>query len=127
MTFKTIRIQRDGPIATGTLTRPDRLNAFGYEMMEEVTEAARIFRKDHDAHAIVLPGEKRAFSSGFDLTQSSPSGSVAQRREHHHSGAKCVGRGSGSTSFMDADVSMLVFHLDDALKAREPFKARAAR
>lgn len=124
MTFKTIRIQRDGPIATETLTRPDRLNAFSYEMMEEVTEATRIFRKDHEPGALVLTGEGRALSSGFDLTQSSPSGSVGS---FIIVGAKCVGPGSGSTSFMEADVSMLVFALDDALKAREPFKARAPR
>ena len=86
MTFKTIRIEREGAIATVKLSRPDCLNAFSYEMMEEVTEAARILRKDHETHAIVLTGEGRAFSSGFDLTQSSPSGSVAERRELHHRG-----------------------------------------
>jgi enoyl-CoA hydratase/carnithine racemase len=32
-----------------------------------------------------------------------------------------------ATSFMDADVSMLVFDLDDAVKARAPFKAKAGR
>jgi len=86
MTFKTIRIERSGAIATVTLSRPDCLNAFSYEMMEEITQAAGIFRKDHDTHAIVLTGEGRAFSSGFDLRQSSPSGSVAERRELHHRG-----------------------------------------
>lgn len=86
MEYKTITIEKNNGIATLKLSRPDCLNAFSYEMMEEVTEAARIFRKDHDTHAIVLTGEGRAFSSGFDLTQSSPTGSVSERRALHHRG-----------------------------------------
>lgn len=86
MTFETINIQRDGAVATVTLSRPDCVNAFSYRMMDEITEAASILRKDHDTHAIILTGEGRAFSSGFDLTQPSPSGSVVERRELHHRG-----------------------------------------
>jgi enoyl-CoA hydratase/carnithine racemase len=86
MDFETVRIEKRGDIAVVTLSRPDCLNAFNYTMMEELTEVARLFRNDHDTHAIVLTGEGRAFSAGFDLRQSSPTGSVAKRRALHHRG-----------------------------------------
>lgn len=86
MNFETIKVEKTGRIAIVTLSRPERLNAFSYQMMEDLTEVARLFRNGHDTHAIVLTGEGRAFSAGFDLTQSSPAGTVAQRRELHHRG-----------------------------------------
>lgn len=86
MELETLRIEKRDRIALVTLSRPERLNAFSYTMMEEVTQAAGLLRRDHDVHAVVLTGEGRAFSAGFDLTQSSPAGSVAQRRELHHRG-----------------------------------------
>lgn len=86
MSYQTIRIERRGEIAIVTMSRPDRLNAISYPMIEELTDAAAGFRKDHDVRAIVLTGEGRAFSAGHDLSQPAPSGTLAQQRELHHAG-----------------------------------------
>jgi len=56
-------------IATITLNRPDRLNAFSDEMVVALAEALRRFDIDKDAFIAILHGSGRAFSSGADVHQ----------------------------------------------------------
>jgi len=46
------------------------LNAVNAAMLEELTEALDVAEGDGDVHVIVLSGNGRAFSSGFDLSMS---------------------------------------------------------
>ena len=39
--FEQIRLEVDGPVATLTLARPDRLNAFTGQMADELIDPAR--------------------------------------------------------------------------------------
>src|SRR6202048_1961335 len=56
-------------VATITLTRPDRLNAFNATMCEEMAEAWRTVKLDESVHAVVLRAAgTRAFSAGLDIT-----------------------------------------------------------
>jgi enoyl-CoA hydratase/carnithine racemase len=57
---------RDG-IATITLDRPDRLNAFTTRMSEELIEAFDRTDADDDVRAVVVTGEGRGFCAGADL------------------------------------------------------------
>ena len=72
MTYGTIRyeVDPDAHVATITLDRPDRLNAFNRTMCEEVKDAWRRVKQDAGVHAVVLRAAgDRAFSAGLDVTE----------------------------------------------------------
>jgi enoyl-CoA hydratase/carnithine racemase len=88
MNFETLRVECDGPIGRIRLARPERLNALGVQMMQDLVAAARWFDEQHEVRVVILSGDGRAFSAGADLkdspvAQASPrSGrSWAERRE----------------------------------------------
>lgn len=56
-------------IATLTLNRPDKLNAFNDDLVRGLAEALRRFDLDPEAEVAVLCGKGRAFSSGADVHQ----------------------------------------------------------
>ena len=68
MEFKTIICDRDGPVLTVILNRPERLNAFSEEMFYEVAGAAEMATRDPEIRVVVFKGSGRAFSSGADLS-----------------------------------------------------------
>lgn len=71
--FTTILLDfdRTDHVATITLNRPDRLNAFDRTMCEEMTAAWRIVKLDAGVHAVVLRAAgDRAFSAGLDIKAS---------------------------------------------------------
>ena len=57
---------RDG-VATITLNRPDRLNAFTTQMGEELVAAFDRTDADDDVRAVIVTGAGRAFCAGADL------------------------------------------------------------
>jgi enoyl-CoA hydratase/carnithine racemase len=56
-------------VATLTLNRPERLNAFNDELVVALNDALRRFDADPEAHVAILTGRGRAFSSGADVHQ----------------------------------------------------------
>jgi enoyl-CoA hydratase len=56
-------------VATLTLTDPERRNAMGEEMAEEMLAAAADLRADPDVRALVVTGEGDGFCAGADLPQ----------------------------------------------------------
>lgn len=54
-------------VATITLNRPEKLNAFDRTMCEEMGQAWRIVKLDESVHAVVLRAAGRAFSAGLDI------------------------------------------------------------
>lgn len=69
MSFATIVLDVDAAdhVATITLNRPDRLNAFNRTMCEEMAEAWRLVKSDDSVNAVVLRAAgSRAFSAGLD-------------------------------------------------------------
>jgi enoyl-CoA hydratase len=65
--FKTIGYEVDGPLALLTLNRPEKLNAINAEMVVELNLALDLAESDDAVRVIVLNGNGRAFSAGFDL------------------------------------------------------------
>jgi enoyl-CoA hydratase/carnithine racemase len=65
--YETISLDRDGAIATITLDRPDRLNAFTEAMLEELVDAFDRTDADDDVRAVIVTGRGRAFCAGADL------------------------------------------------------------
>jgi enoyl-CoA hydratase/carnithine racemase len=56
-------------IATITLNRPEKLNAFSDELVRHLGEALRRFDIDEEAQIAIICGRGRAFSSGADVHQ----------------------------------------------------------
>ncbi len=51
-----------------TLNRPEKLNALSRQLQEELNEALWEADNDTNVHAVILRGNGRAFSAGYDLT-----------------------------------------------------------
>jgi enoyl-CoA hydratase/carnithine racemase len=67
MTYKTIELRIDGPMAHITLNRPDKLNAISAQMVAELHGALDESERSAQVRVITLRGAGRAFCSGFDL------------------------------------------------------------
>lgn len=68
--FESIRVEidsADGRIGRLTLARPDRLNAMGATMLQELARAARWFDERREVRTVIVRGEGRCFSAGADL------------------------------------------------------------
>lgn len=67
MEHSQIRYDVDDHVATITLHRPDRLNAFTGTMMREMIAAFDAADADDDVRAVIVTGAGRAFCAGADL------------------------------------------------------------
>src|SRR5579884_1044756 len=57
----------DGPVATITLNRPDRLNTMNHTLLEAALAALEEAAGDNRVRALILTGAGRAFCAGGDL------------------------------------------------------------
>ncbi|MCD5323475.1 MULTISPECIES: enoyl-CoA hydratase-related protein [Pontibacillus] len=64
----TILYEVQNGVATITLNRPDKLNAFTHELNHDVRKAVKQASSDEDVRTIVITGAGRAFCSGQDLS-----------------------------------------------------------
>ena len=78
MPFTTLICETEGPLAWITLNRPEKLNAISQVMAAELNQALDQAQADDRVRVIVLKGEGRAFSAGFDLE---PQAAPGQTRE----------------------------------------------
>lgn len=67
MDFEQIRYEVAHRVATVTLNRPQKLNAWTLRMAAEVREAMRMARDDDGVRVIVLTGAGRGFCAGADM------------------------------------------------------------
>lgn len=66
--FSQIRYDVSDHIATITLHRPEKLNAFTGTMMREMISAFDLADSDDDVRAVIVTGDGRAFCAGADLS-----------------------------------------------------------
>lgn len=62
-----VTFERSGAIAEIRLNRPDKLNAISAEMLDDLHRCLDQAEQDGKTRALLLSGEGRAFSAGFDL------------------------------------------------------------
>jgi enoyl-CoA hydratase/carnithine racemase len=67
--FETILYAVEDGIATITLNRPDKLNAFTTRMMTELIAAFDLSDADDTVKAVIVTGAGRAFCAGADLSR----------------------------------------------------------
>ena len=65
-TFETLLYAVEDGIATITLNRPDKLNAFNTTMMKELIAAFDETDADDNVKAVIITGAGRAFCAGAD-------------------------------------------------------------
>jgi enoyl-CoA hydratase len=69
MAYETLLTEVDGAIAVITLNRPEALNAFNNQLMDELTAALDRFDDDPEIGCIVITGSKKAFAAGADIKE----------------------------------------------------------
>ncbi|MBK8544388.1 MAG: enoyl-CoA hydratase/isomerase family protein [Caulobacteraceae bacterium] len=65
--YETIKLEIANGVATLTLSRPDRMNAFNETMMREMIAAFDVTDADDSVRAVIVTGDGRAFCAGADL------------------------------------------------------------
>lgn len=69
MKWKYILYEKDGHVATITLNRPEKLNAFCEDMRDELYDAIKLARDDKDVRVVVITGAGKAFCVGGDINE----------------------------------------------------------
>ncbi len=83
MHYETLTYEIDREIATVTLNRPDKLNAFTMKMGREIVAAFREADRDPDVRCVILTGAGRAFCAGLDLAAVAEESKEAERSAAH--------------------------------------------
>ena len=68
MSYEEILYSVDGPVATITLHRPDKMNAFTNRMLKEIISAFDESDADDAVRAVIVTGSGKAFCAGADLS-----------------------------------------------------------
>jgi enoyl-CoA hydratase len=74
MAYETILTEIDSGVGVITLNRPEALNAFSDQLMDELTDALKKFDANEDIGCIVLTGSEKAFAAGADIKEMASKG-----------------------------------------------------
>jgi enoyl-CoA hydratase len=80
----TVRLEREGEIATVVLDRPQKLNALSPVEHLELQRICAELREDFTTRVVVLTGAGRAFSAGADLASPREAGKPQNDLERRH-------------------------------------------
>jgi enoyl-CoA hydratase/carnithine racemase len=69
MSYQSICVEPDGPIAVVTLNRPQRRNALSLELMLELIGCLDDIARDRAIRAVILAAAGKVFCSGHDLSE----------------------------------------------------------
>ena len=67
--YKQILYSKENRVATVTLNRPEKLNAYSEVMVHEILSALADARDDDSVRAVILTGAGRGFCSGGDVSR----------------------------------------------------------
>ena len=94
MTFTQITYEVEDGIATITLDRPDKLNAFTATMMTELIAAFDAVDADDAVRAVIVTGRGRAFCAGADLSAGAATFDYDNRADNPRGSSPMQGDGS---------------------------------
>ncbi len=86
MSYETLLVERDGPVMTVRLNRPQKRNAINRQMHLDLQALCRELADDFDTRVVILAGEGRAFSSGADTSEWEQPGPDNELELRHLSG-----------------------------------------
>lgn len=84
----TDRTGTDDRVGVITLNRPEKLNALSQELLYDFNDALHDMEADDSIRVIIVKGEGRAFSAGYDLTPSGGRGADAVVRRFRTADSK---------------------------------------
>lgn len=68
MSYQTLLLREEGPIAYVTLNRPQSMNAITLEMAEELIDFSRYFEMSSQLHVAIITGAgEKSFAAGADI------------------------------------------------------------
>jgi len=69
MAYETLLTEVDNGVALITLNRPEQMNAFNNQMMDDLTHALDAFEADPEVACLIITGSKKAFAAGADIKE----------------------------------------------------------
>ncbi|MEM1379118.1 MAG: enoyl-CoA hydratase [Pseudomonadota bacterium] len=76
MSYNCLETEMDDRVLVIRLARPEALNAFNNELMNELTEALKAADSDAKVSAIIITGSDKAFAAGADIKEMATKTSV---------------------------------------------------
>ena len=76
MDYETITLEREGPLLTVRLNRPEKRNAINRQMHLELQDLCHVLRDDMETRVVILAGEGKGFSAGADTSEWGDAGST---------------------------------------------------
>jgi enoyl-CoA hydratase len=94
MNYENLLVERHGHIAVVKLNRPDRLNALGIDLMQDIERVTEEFREDLETRVVVFTGQGKHFSAGADLRDpkraAAAGASLLNRQRDFHLGPRMI-------------------------------------
>ena len=72
MPYELLLLERDPPLATITLNRPDKRNALSHALRVELAAAVKELEQDDAVSVAILTGAGTVFCAGFDRSEFTP-------------------------------------------------------
>jgi len=69
MNYQYLLLDREFPLATITLNRPEKRNALSTALRNEIQKCLKELDEDEEISVVIITGNGTAFCSGFDLTE----------------------------------------------------------
>ena len=69
MSYQTLLTEAEDGVAVITLNRPDAMNAFNSQLMDELSDALDGFDTDAGIRCVVITGSEKAFAAGADIKE----------------------------------------------------------
>jgi len=86
MAYETLKVQREGPLMTVLLSRPEKRNAVNMRMHSELQGVCGELAEDFVTRVVILAGEGAGFSSGADTSEWGQPGPDNELELRHVSG-----------------------------------------
>lgn len=90
MSEAVVKVELRGPIAWVTINRPSKLNALSSEVVKTMTNTVRELEANDEVRVIVLTGEGKNFSVGYDIAEEVDAG-IARPEDWHGALTRNVG------------------------------------
>ena len=84
--YETLLVERDGPVMTVRMNRPEKRNAIGRQMHLDLQRLCSGLTEDFDTRAVILTGKGPAFSAGADTSEWGQPGPDNELELRHQSG-----------------------------------------